>query len=127
DAMPTDYQSSWVSYGVAGATNLFYFRVDWKGRKIHIDGAEGEDVILQYTSSGLVTSGATTVPAIATPTIDAYLRWAQGEIDGKSINEQMKRERKYENEFRLLKLEQMPTLREIRDYFLSMTTQSIQR
>ena len=125
--MPTDFQSTWYAYGAKGGTNIFYFRIDWDGRKIYIDGAEGEDVLLQYTSSGLEASGATTVPAIANMTIDAYLRWAQGEIDGKSINEQMKRQRYYEDQFRLLKLQSLPALREIRDYFLSMMTQSIQR
>ena len=127
DAMPTDYNNSWSTYGITGAENLFYFRVDWDGRKIYIDGAEGDDVLLQYISSGLKADGATTVPAIATPAIDAYLRWAQGEIDEKSINEQMKRERKYEGELRLLKLQSLPALREIRDYFLGMMTQAIQR
>lgn len=127
DTMPTDYQSTWSSYGVKGGANIFYFRVDWDNRKIYIDGAEGEDVLLQYTSSGLVASGATMVPAIANQSIDAYLRWAQGEIEGKSINEQMKRHRHFEDQFRLLKLQSLPALREIRDYFLSMMTQAIQR
>jgi len=127
DVMPTDQQASWSSYGVTGADNLFFFKVHWRDRKIYIDGAESQNVILQYISSGLVVSGATTIPAEATKALDAYLRWAQGEIEGKSINEQMKRERKYENEIRLLKVDQLPSLREVRDYFLSMTTQAIQR
>jgi len=127
DVMPTDYRADWVAYGVSGAGNLFFFRVDWKGRKIYVDGAESQDVIVQYTSNGLQVSGATTVPSEANLAIDAYLRWAQGEIEGKSINEQLKRERKYEQEFRVLKLKSMPSLREVKDYFLSMTTQAIQR
>lgn len=127
DTMPTDYQPSWATYGVTGAENSFYFRVDWDNRRIYIDGAEGEDVYLQYTSSGLEASGATTVPINANQTIDAYLRWTQGEIDGKSINEQLKRRKEYEDQFRLLKLQSIPSLRTIRDYFLSMITQSIQR
>jgi hypothetical protein len=127
DQMPTDYDSTWASYGVTGAKNLFYFRVDWSERLIYIDGAESTEVRLQYLSSGLNLSAATTVPAIANPAIDAYLRLMQGEIDGKSINEQLKRRRTYEDEFRLLKLQSLPALREIRDYFLSMTTQAIQR
>ena len=127
DQLPSDYNSNWSSYGVTGGANIYYFRVDWEDRKIYIDGAEGEDVQLQYISSGLDLAAPTTVPAIATPAIDAHLRWAQGEIEGKSINEQMKRERKYENEVRLLKLQSLPALREIRDYFLSMTSQAIQR
>ena len=127
DLGPTDYESDWQSYGATGAKNLFYFRVDWKGRKIYIDGAEGEDVQLQYISSGLDLAAPTTVPAITTTAIDAYLRWAQGEIEGKSINEQMKRERKWENEVRLIKVDGLPSFREIKDYFLSMTTQAAQR
>jgi hypothetical protein len=127
DQMPTDYESAWQTYGTTGAKNLFYFRVDWKGRKIYIDGAEGEDVQLQYISSGLDLAAPTTVPAIATPAIDAYLRWAQGEIEGKSINEQLKRDRKYERQLSLLKVQSLPALREIKDYFLSMTTQAAQR
>lgn len=127
DQMPTDFDTDWYSYGTTGASNPYYFRVDWKGRKIHIDGAEGEDVQLQYISSGLDLAAPTTVPALTTTAIDAYLRWAQGEIEGKSINEQMKRERKYENEVRLLKVDGLPSSRDIRDYFLGMTTQAAQR
>jgi hypothetical protein len=127
ESMPTDYQSTWGSYGVTGGKNLFYFRVDWKNRLMYIDGAESQNVRLQYVSSGLDLLAPTTVPAIATPTIDAYLRWAQGEIEGKSINEQLKRDRKYENQLRLLKLQALPSARELRDTFLSMTTQAVQR
>lgn len=127
DLVPTDYEPEWYTYGVTGAHNKFYFRVDWKGRKIYIDGAESQNVQLQYVSSGLDLGAPTTVPAITTTTIDAYLRWAQGEIEGKSINEQNKRERKWENELRLIKIQGLPSYREIKDYFLSMTTQAAQR
>lgn len=127
DQMPTDYQTDGASYGSVGGENLFYFKVDWDARLIYIDGAESQDVRLQYVSSGLDLAAPTTVPAIATPTIDAYLRWAQGEIDGLSINEQLKRRRTYEEQFRLLKLQALPSARDLRDYFLSMTTQAAQR
>jgi hypothetical protein len=127
DKGPTDYDDKWASYGTTGAQNKYYFRIDWKARKIYIDGAEGEDVKLQYKSSGLDLAAPTTVPALATTAIDAYLRWAQGEIEGKSINEQLKRERKYENEIRLLKVDGLPSFREVKDYFLSVTTQAAQR
>lgn len=127
DQMPTDYESAWYTYGTTGAHNKYYFRVDWKGRKIYIDGAEGEDVQLQYVSSGLDLAAPTTVPAITTTAIDAYLRWAQGEIEEKSINEQNKRDRKWENEVRLIKVDGLPSSRDIRDYFLSVTTQAAQR
>jgi len=127
DQMPSDYDSNWQTYGTTGAKNQYYFRIDWKGRKIYIDGAEGQDVKLQYISSGLDLLAPTTVPAITTTAIDAYLRWAQGEIEGKSINEQMKRDRKWENEVRLIKVNGLPSYREIKDYFFSMTTQAAQR
>lgn len=127
DQMPSDYESSWQNYGTTGGANQYYFRVDWKGRKIHIDGAEGLDVQLQYISSGLDLAAPTVVPAITTTAIDAYLRWAQGEIEGKSINEQMKRDRKWENELRLIKVDSLPGIKEVKDYFLSMTTQAAQR
>lgn len=127
DQMPSDYDSTWQTYGTTGGQNQYYFRVDWKGRKIHIDGAEGEDVQLQYVSSGLDLDAPTTVPTITIKVIDAYLRWAQGEIEGKSINEQNKRERKYENEVRLLKVKGLPSFRDVKDYFWSMTTQAAQR
>ena len=125
--MPTDAEPTWSSYGTTGAKNQFYFRADWKGRVIYIDGAESQTVTLVYFSSGLNIDAATTVPTICTPSIDSYLRWAQGEIEGKSINEQLKRERKYEGEFRLLKLQALPSLTDIRDYFLGITTQAAQR
>jgi len=125
--MPTDYDTYWYSYGTTGAKNLYYFKLDWEGREIHIDGAEGENVRLQYISSGLDTAATCQVPIIVTPAVDAYLRWAQGEIDGESINEQLKRKRTYEEQFRLLKLQSLPSLKDIRDYFLGMTTQSALR
>ncbi len=127
DPKPSDSNPLWTSYGTTGAKNEFYFMVDWKGRTIHIDGAESQDVTLVYLSSGLNIDAATTVPAICTPAIDSYLRWAQGEIEGKSINEQLKRDKKYEGEFRLLKLQSLPSLIDIRDYFLGMTSQAAQR
>ena len=127
ESKPTDFQPTWGSYGVTGGANLFYFRVDWGARLIYIDGAESQTVRLQYVSSGLDLLAPTTVPAIATSTIDSYLRWAQGEIDGKSINEQLKRRRTYEEQFRLLKLQALPSARELRDTFLSVTTQAVQR
>ena len=126
---PSEHEYGDYGYAATGGKNEYYFKLDWRNRKIMIDNAEGEDVILWYKSSGLDTTGGTsvTVPVVANATIDSYLYFKQGEMDGESINENLRRERNYEKQLSLLRLHSMPAIHELYDYFLAMTTQSILR
>lgn len=126
---PTDHEYGQYGYAGTGGKNEFYFKLDWKNRKIMIDGAESEDVILWYKSSGLSTDGGSnvTVPVICNATIDAYLYLKYGEFEEKSINELLRRQRLYEQQLELLRVQSIPGINELYDYFLKMTTQAILR
>lgn len=126
---PTSHEYGSNGYAATGGKNKYYFKLDWKNRQIMIDGAEGVDVILWYKSSGLGGLGgvSVSVPVIMQAAIDAWLYYKKGELEDKSINELLRRDRNYEKQVTLLRNQSIPGVNEIYDYFLAMTTQSIQR
>ena len=120
---PLDY-----GYGAVGGINNYYMNIDWGARRIFLDGFKSDTAILVYTTSGLVSSGDTMIPAEATDTMDAYLFWKKSWFDGSSRNEKDSRKRDYYDELQQLRiLNFMPTGDMLRDIFYSTTTQTPQR
>jgi hypothetical protein len=64
-----------TGYGARGAVNSYNYTIDWEARRIFCEGITSDTLLLRYVSSGIETSGTTTVPDILTPVIDAYLLW----------------------------------------------------
>jgi len=64
-----------VSYGAKGGYNKFRCTVDMASRRIYVDNVfqTTDYFVMLYISSGIKTTGKTTVPAFITPMIDAYL------------------------------------------------------
>jgi hypothetical protein len=64
-----------VGYGARGGVNSYNYTIDWEARRIFCEGIVSDTLLLRYVSSGIETSGTTTVPEILTPMLDAYLLW----------------------------------------------------
>lgn len=60
-----------------GAVNEYYYILDWKARRIFLDGIVSDTVLLKYISSGITLTGTTYVPIILTPVVDTYLKWQE--------------------------------------------------
>jgi len=76
-----------TGYATKGGINDYNYTIDWKARRIFVDGIESETVVLIYTSSGVETSGTTNVPEHLTPVFDSYLLWKSSYWDGKTVRE----------------------------------------
>jgi len=61
------------TYGGVGGVNDYYYKPDWKARRIFVEGLISDTVMLEYTTSGVEVSGVTYVPEFITPMIDNYL------------------------------------------------------
>lgn len=64
-----------VGYGARGGINAYNYVIDWEARRIFCEGIISDTLMLRYVSSGVETTGTTTVPEILTPMLDAYMLW----------------------------------------------------
>jgi hypothetical protein len=86
------------TYGAKGAINQYYFMLDWKARRIFLDGIISDTVLLKYISSGIEISGTTYMPDMFTNTLDAYLLWKETYWMRDLVRERMPRQQDYVNE-----------------------------
>jgi hypothetical protein len=114
-------------YGGRGGINDYYYKLDWNERKIYTDGAEGQDVILFYISTGIRTDEETYVDVMLVPVIEAFLYWRLGELNEEAINEIERRRQDYEREIRLVATQKLPPLRAVWDSVLKNTSLAIRR
>jgi len=111
------------TYGGVGGVNDYYYKIDWKARRIFVDGIASDTVILEYVSSGIELTGTTYIPVMALSVIDTYLKWKESywipgqeryaEVREKAYNDAVMRTRNFVN---------AKTYEEWRDLFLSLTT-----
>jgi hypothetical protein len=88
----TDYYDSTFQswkYAIRGGVSEYgTYRIDQKNERIVLDpNVQIEEVILEYTSSGIKKGGTTYVPEIARESIIAFIKWKDAKTSGKTINE----------------------------------------
>lgn len=117
-------------YGMPGAVDQGYYRIDRETRTIVFSGSipRGE-VVLEYISSGVGLQGTTVIPREAVPALRAYLLWQIIENDSKvSGNEKERKKSQYEEQLHALDFFQSAfTKDEYRKHVLKHTRQSIKR
>ena len=86
-----------TGYAATGAVNDYNYTIDWSARRIFVDGAQSQTVVLMYVTSGIEASGTTSVPEFITPMFDSYMLWKKSYWDGTTIRERQGLERDYTN------------------------------
>jgi hypothetical protein len=66
-----------TGYGSKGAWNKIRYKLDWETRRIYIDEAVTDYLVLFYVSSGIKVGATTEVPTFLIPMINAYLLWKE--------------------------------------------------
>jgi hypothetical protein len=113
------------TYGGVGGVNDYYYKIDWKARRIFIDGLISDTVMLEYTTSGVETTGTTYLPDYCTPVIDAYLQWKMCFLVQGMERYADQREKSYTKATdKIRNLVNGMTADEWRDLLLSITTQA---
>jgi hypothetical protein len=113
------------TYGGVGGVNDYYYKLDWKARRIFCEGLISDTVMLEYTTSGVEIAGVTYVPEFVTPMIDNYLLWKESYWLPELVRERQGREKDYTNsESKVRNLINAMGYNEWRDLLLSITTMS---
>jgi len=116
------------TYGGVGGVNDYYYKKEWKERRIYTEGFTTETVVLQYTSTGIEMSGTTYIPTLIVPMVDAYLLWKESYWIPTLFRERESREKDYKNRrMEARNFVSSMSYNQWRDLFLSMTTQSVIR
>lgn len=116
------------AYGGVGAVNDYYYKIDWKARRIFVDGTTSDTIMLEYVTSGIELTGTTYVPVMTLPVLDAYLKWKESYWIAGQERYADARERNYEKAlFKVRNLINSMTYDEWHDLLLSITTQAPQR
>jgi len=111
------------TYGGVGGVNDYYYKIDWKARRIFCDGIISDTAVLEYTTSGIEVTGTTYVPDFISPVIDAYLDWKSCFLDIRLERYAAQREKSYlDRENRVRNLVNGMSYNEWRDLLLSITT-----
>jgi hypothetical protein len=113
------------TYGGVGGVNDYYYKIDWKARRIFCEGILSDTAVLEYTTSGIELTGTTYVPDYCTPVIDAYLQWKDCFLNPGMERYVSERERSYLNaENRVRNLINAMSYEEWHDLLNSITTQA---
>lgn len=115
------------TYGGVGGVNDYYYKIDWKARRIFVN-IKSDTAVLEYVTSGIELSGSTYIPDYCSSVIDSYLEWKRSLLDERLMRFAESRERSYQNaENRIRNLINAMSYDEWRDILLSITTMSPQR
>jgi hypothetical protein len=121
-------QARVTGYGAKGGWNKFKYTLDLGARRIYIDDAITEDIVLMYVSSGIKTTGSTTIPEFITPMIDAYLLAKETYWLPELVRERPMRDQTYWSErMKIRNLINSMSANEWLDLFYSSFTQSVKR
>ncbi len=115
-------------YGAKGGVNAYNYTIDWKGRRIYLEGIDSGTVVLFYVTSGISISGDTYISELIVPVINAYLLWKESYWIRDLIRERDMRERDYTKE--VLKARNFinsMSFNQLRDIWLGTATQSVRR
>ena len=86
------------TYGSRGAVNAYYYMIDYKQRRVFVDGLTSDTALLRYISSGIEASETTYVPIMLIPMLESYLLWKESYFVPTAMKERQLRERDYINE-----------------------------
>ena len=86
------------TFGARGGINAYYYMVDYKARRIFIEGLVSDTVLIKYVSSGIIVSGTTYIPIMLIPMLESYLLWKESYWLDKVMKERPMRERDFTNE-----------------------------
>lgn len=110
------------TYGGVGGVNDYYYKIDWKARRIFTN-IKTDTAVLEYTTSGIEMTGTTYVPEFTVPVIDAYLSWKDCFLEPRLERYASEREKSYLNaEARVRNLVNAMGYDEWHDLLLSITT-----
>jgi hypothetical protein len=87
-----------TTFGARGAVNDYYYMVDYKARRIFVDGIKSDTVLIKYVSSGISTTATTYIPILVIPMLEAYLLWKESFWIDKLARERDSRYNDYRNE-----------------------------
>jgi len=113
-----------TGYGSHGGVNYYYWKEDWKTRKIYIDSLLSDDFLLTYIGSGINLTAVTYVPTKTTFVFDAFLRWKQSEFDMMPYTEQNMRKASYDEAIMMLRRTNIPGAVEFGDEIRKLTVQT---
>jgi hypothetical protein len=115
-------------YGGRGGVNAYNYNINWKERRIYVEGLVSDYAILFYTSSGITANGSTYVSDLLSTVIDAYLLWKESYWLPNLARERQMREKDYTNEvLRARNFVNALTYNQLRDIILGETTQGMKR
>jgi hypothetical protein len=121
-------QARVTGYGAKGGWNKFRYTLDLGARRIYIDDAITEDIVLMYVASGVKTTGTTTIPEFITPMIDGYLLVKETFWLPELVRERPMREQSYWSEkMKIRSLINSMSVEEWKDLFYGSFTQAIKR
>jgi hypothetical protein len=113
------------TYGGVGGVNDYYYKIDWKARRIFCEGIISDIAMLEYVTSGIELTGTTYVPSQALSVIDTYLKWKESYLIPGQERFAESRERNYNNAvYKLRNLVNAMSYEQWRDTLLSVTTQA---
>jgi hypothetical protein len=87
-----------TTFGARGAINDYYYMVDYKARRIFVDGLVSDTVLIKYVSSGISVVGATYIPILLIPMLDAYLLFKETFWIPEVMRERPMRQKDFDNE-----------------------------
>jgi len=112
------------TYGGVGGINDYYYKIDWKARRIFCEGITSETVALKYVTTGIEISGTTYVPTFITPMIHDYLLWKECYwLPGLERYSDMREKNYNRSELKVRGFINSMTENEWHDLLLSITTQ----
>jgi hypothetical protein len=121
-------QSRVTGYGAKGGWNKFKYTLDLQSRRIYIDDAITDYIVLMYVSSGIKATEETTVPEMLTPMLDSYLLWKESYWIKDLVRERQSLERDFQNERnKIRQLVNSMSINQWQDLLYSTATQSPQR
>jgi hypothetical protein len=127
EGQPISHATSY-GYGARGGVNAYNYNIDWKARRIFVEGVNSDTAILFYTSSGIVVNGTTYVSDLIVPVIDTYLLYIETFWIKDLVREREMRRKAYNDE--VLKARNFVnalTYNQLRDLIMGSTTQGPKR
>jgi hypothetical protein len=112
DIAPLDYYNACLNnhayiytyFGMPGGSNEAYYRIDWERRLIILAGSvRADQIVLEYTSTGVSLTQATNIPRECVMAIRAYMNWMRIENDRTyPMNDKQSKKFQWEMEVRKL-------------------------
>jgi len=115
-------------YGAHGGVNNYNYMIDWRARRIFLDGIDSGTVVLRYVSSGINLTADTYVSELIVPVIQSYLLWKETYFVKGLERERLLREKDYDKEvLKVRNFTNSMTYDQLRDLILSSTTPTPRR